>query len=265
MKSASSRSIRKKENLSFRWILRVIPVGIYLTVLILAAWLLYYSVASPFFAIREVVVSGNKLLETEQVLETAGSIGYNVLLLQTGQVEQSVRSFSVVQSARVAATLPGRLEIGVTERTPLVRWQTREGAFLVDREGIVFSSEPPPGPVIVVKDLDGTSIRVGSRISPDILTDVEVIMGALSEQVGIRFSGFEYSLNRGISVPVQGGPAIVFGDASELDAKLASLSAIRTHLETTKARAETIDLRFKGRPIYILASSAPAKPGQPRP
>ncbi|MGI5837170.1 MAG: cell division protein FtsQ/DivIB [Chloroflexota bacterium] len=244
--------------------MRAIPVAIYLAVLILAAWLLYYSVASPFFAVREVVVSGAKLLDVQQAKETIGCMGQNSLLLQTDQIALSVRSFPEVQNVHVAAMLPGRVEIGVRERTPIVQWKAQDGSFLVDREGIAFSTEPPPGPVMVVKDIDGPSIRLGSRIDPTLLADVEVLMGALSE-IGIRFSEFEYSQNRGISVPVQDGPAIVFGDASDLESKLAALSAISTHLETTKARAETIDLRFKGRPVYTLASSAPAKPGQPRP
>lgn len=265
MRSASSRSMRRKGGVSFRWALRAIAVAIYLTVLILAAWLLYYSVASPYFAIREVVVSGNKLLDGQQVQEATGSLGQNVLLLQTGQVERSVLGLSVVRGARAIAALPGRLEVDVTERTPLVQWQAREGSFLVDREGVVFSSGAPPNPVIVVRELDGSPIRVGSRVDPGVLAAVEVLMGALPQQAGIQPSQFDYSRSRGISVAVHGGPTIVLGDASDLEAKLAALSAIRAHLEATKARAETIDLRFKGRPVYVLASSAPAKPGQPRP
>ena len=214
--------------------------------------------------VNEVIVSGNKLLDTQQAQEATGAIGQNILLLQTGQVERLVEGISVVRDARATATLPGRIEVEVTERTPLVQWQTREGSFMVDREGVVFSSEAPQGPVIVVKDLDGPSIKVGSRINPDTLSAVEMLMGALSRQAGVEPIRFEYSQKRGISVPVQDGPTIVFGDASDIEAKLAAYSAIRSHLNTTKARAETIDLRFKGHPVLVLASPAPAKPGQPR-
>ncbi len=265
VRSASSRSIRRRGHGSLRWILRGVPTLIYLAVLILAAWLLYYSVASPYFAVREIVVSGNKLLDTQQAQEASGSLGQNVLLLRADRVEQSVRGISVVRNAGVTMALPGRLEIDVAERTPFVQWQTREGAFLVDREGVVFSTEAPPSPVVVVRESDAPSMRVGSRVDPDVLAAIETLSVALPERAGIQPWRLDYSRSRGISVPVEGGLTVVLGDADDLDAKLASLAAIRAHLEATKARAEIIDLRFRGRPVYVLASSAPAGSGQARP
>ena len=54
---------------------------------------------------------------------------------------------------------------------------------------------------------------------------------------------------------------MLFGDAEDLDSKLAALVSIRQHLETTKAKAEVIDLRFRGRPTYVPPQPpAPAKP-----
>ena len=53
---------------------------------------------------------------------------------------------------------------------------------------------------------------------------------------------------------------MLFGDAEDLDSKLAALASIRQHLDSTKARAEVIDLRFQGRPTYVLPlTPAPAK------
>lgn len=264
VRSASSTSIRRRTRISLRWVPRVIPTLVYLTVLILAAWLLYYSIASPYFAVREIAVSGNQLLDASHAEEATGSLGRNLLLLRSGEIEQSVREISAVREARVALALPGRLEVDVTERIPLVRWQAREGSFLVDREGVVFSRKDPPGPVAVVRELDGPAREVGSHIDPGILAAVEALELSLPERTGIHPSWFDYSQGSGIAVPTQGGPRIVFGDAGDLDAKLATLAAIREHLDATKARAEIIDLRFKGRPIYVLAAATPAKPGQAR-
>ncbi|HEX2987104.1 MAG TPA: hypothetical protein VHS06_02925, partial [Chloroflexota bacterium] len=65
--------------------------------------------------------------------------------------------------------------------------------------------------------------------------------------------------------PVQEGPRILFGDATDLDGKLSSLAAIREHLDSTKTKADVIDLRFKGRPVYVVPPSVPAgKQGRTR-
>lgn len=264
VRSASSAGVRGGRRVSLRQLARVIPPLVYLAVLILTAWLLYYSLAYPYFAVREVAVTGTRLLDAEQAREATHSLGRNVLLLRTQDVEQSVRSLSAVRDARVVLALPGRLEVEVTERAAVVQWQGRGGSFLVDREGVVFSSKAPLEPVTVIRELDGPAIEVGSRVDPGVLAAVKILEGALPQRAGIQPPWFDYSSSSGISVAVPGGPRIVFGDASALDSKLATLAAIREHLEATKARAEIIDLRFKDRPIYVLAPPALARSAQPR-
>ena len=241
------------------------PVLIYFGVLILAAWLLYYSVVSPYFDVTDVSVSGARLLDAQQARNATGSLGRNVLLLRPEEIQESVRRLTVARDVRAVLALPGRLDIQVTERTPLVQWQAREGSFLVDREGVFFSREAPLGPVAVVRELDGPAMEVGSRIDPSVLAAIEILEVTLPQRAGVKPLWFDYSWSGGIASPTEGGARVIFGDAADLDSKLATLVAVQEHLSASKARAEIIDLRFKGRPTYVLASPAPAKPsGQAR-
>ncbi|GEM_PF-1034281 len=258
VKSASSVNLRQRGSASLRWVLRAIPTVLYLSVLILSAWLLYYSIVSPYFAVRQVVVTGGRLLDINQASDSSETLGRNVLLARSDLIEQSVRKISVVRDVRATTELPGRVGVEVVERTPLVQWQAREGSFLVDREGVVFSREAPPEGVILVKEMDGPPMDVGSRVDTGVLSAIGTLQVALPEKAGLRPSWFDYSRSSGIAVPVQGGPRVVFGDATDLDSKLGSLAAIREHLDTAKAKADIIDLRFKDRPVYVLSPSAPA-------
>jgi len=265
VRSASSFSPRKVGLGPVRWVLHLIPGLVYLFVLILAAWLLYYSIASPYFLVSQVVVSGSRLLSQDQVRDAAAVLGQNALLLRADAVAESVRRIVVVRDTRAAVTLPGRVEIAITERTPLVQWQAREGSFQVDREGVVFSREAPLTPVTLVRDLDGPAMEVGSQVDPGVLDSIKMLEAALPSRAGIQVDRFDFSRSTGISVPLEGGPRIVFGDASDLDSKLGTLAAIRKHLEAGKSKAEVIDLRFKGRPVYVLAPSVSAGSSQSRP
>lgn len=256
VRAKSSSSIPGKGAAFLRWILRAVPPALYLSVLILATWLLYYSITSPFFTVKEIAVSGNRLLEARQLVEVAGSLGRNTLLLRADALEQSIRSLVVVRENRAVLVLPGRVEIAVTERTPLVQWLSREGSFLVDKEGVVFSREPPSGRVIVVRALESPMVEIGGHLDPAVLAAVEAIDGALAVLPGMRPPWYDLSGSKGIVVPGVGGPTIVFGDASDLDSKLSALAAIQSHLQATKARAEMVDLRFKDRPTYVLVSTA---------
>lgn len=237
---------------------------VYPSVLILAAWLLYYSVESPYFAVRDIPVSGTKLLDAGQVQAAVGVMGRNALLVRTGAVEQAVLRLTPAREARAVVSLAGRVAVDVTERTPLVQWQAREGSFLVDQEGVIFSQQPPPSPVTVVKATGDPTVEVGGRVDPAVLASVTALQGALPARAGIQPPWLGYSQDTGLSVPASDCPRVIFGDASDLDSKLAALAAIRQYLESTKSRAELIDLRFKDRPVYVLAPPAPAKSGQAR-
>ncbi len=264
MRAESASGFRAAGLGTLRWALRVIPTMIYLSLLTVTGWLLYYSLASQYYAVKEIAVSGNRLLDADQAREATGALGRNVLLLRPKGIEQSVRKISVVKEAQAALALPGRVRVDVAERTPLATWQGRGGYFLVDREGVVFSRQESPNPVPAVRDLDGPAMEVGNRVDPSVLAAIDTLERALPQQPGLRPLGFDYSRSSGITVPTEEGPRVIFGDASDLDSKLATLVALRQQLEATKARVDVIDLRFKGRPLYVLSPPANAKPAAAR-
>ena len=261
-KPDSTAKDARRLKMSFGWVPRVLSVLTYLVVLISAGWLLYYSVVSPYFQVQDIAVSGTKLLDPAQVQDTSGVLGSNALLIRTEAVEQSVLKITAAREARAEVTLGGKVAIDVAERTPLVQWQAREGSFLVDKEGVVFGQYAPQAPLVVVRDIDGPAMEIGSRVDPAVLTSVSLLDSTLPAKAGFRPEWYDYSRASGISVQMVDGPRIIFGDADDLDAKLSALGAVVDHLQASKYRAESIDLRFRGRPTYILAPSAPVKQGQ---
>lgn len=258
-RSASGAGRVRRGRVTRRGLWRAFSLLVYSAVLILTAWLLYYSVESPFFAVREIPVSGTKLLDAAQVQDAAGVMGRNALLVRAGAVEQAVSKLTAVQQAQAIVSLAGRVAVSITERTPLVQWQAPGGFFLIDREGVVFSQQPPPSPVTVVRAAGGPALEVGGRVDPSILASVEALQKALPSRAGVQPQWFDYSVADGISIPISDSERVVFGDASDLDSKLAALAAITQFLESTKSQAQLIDLRFKDRPVYVLAPPAPAK------
>jgi cell division protein FtsQ len=264
VRSASSAGQSRRGPSLRRGLLRIFSLLVYSAVLILAVWLLYYSVESPYFSVRDIPVSGAKLVDAGQVQDAAGVMGSNALTVRTAAIQQAVSRLSAIRDAGAAVSLSGRVAIDVTERTPLVQWQAQEGSFLVDREGVAFSQQPPLGPLTTVREIDGPAMDVGGRVDPAVLASIQTLQEALPARAGIQPEWFDYSNDSGIAVPVSGGPRVVFGDSNDLDSKLAALAAIKEYLDSTKSRADLIDLRFKGRPVYVLAPPAPAKSGQTR-
>ncbi len=258
-RAASGVGRVRRSRFTRRGLWRAFSLLVYSAVLILSSWLLYYSVESPYFAVREIPVSGTKFLDPGQVQDAAGVMGRNALLVRAGVVEQSVAKLIAVQQAHAIVSLTGRVAVNVSERSPVVEWQAPGGAFLVDREGVVFSQQPPTSPVAIVRAVAGPALEVGGRIDPSVLAAVEALQQALPSRVGVQPQWFDYSVADGISISLSDSERVVFGDASDLDSKLASLAAITKFLESSKSQAQLIDLRFKDHPVYVLAPTAPAK------
>jgi cell division protein FtsQ len=255
IRAASAVEFRRKGGAWLRRAIRTLPKVAYLLLLILSGWLLYYSLNSPYFAVREVVVSGTHLLDREQVRGVTEVEGRSVLLLRSDGIVQSVRSIVAVREVEIVLALPDRVAIEVVERTPFAQWQGRDSAFLVDEDGVLFSQELPSSLLPVVVDLDGPALELGSRVDPGVLVAVKALREGLSRQLGVDMWRFEYSHDAGIAVALGETLRVVFGDAGNLDAKLESLVAIQEHLKRTDIKAETIDVRFKGRPTYTVSSS----------
>lgn len=255
---------RRRRRVSFAWVPRALTLLTYSVVLILTVWLLYYSVESPYFQIKQIDVSGTSLADVAQIQDFSAVSGENALLVRPSDVEKSVLKLSVVHDVKAEVTLTGRASVTVTERTPLVQWQAREGSFLVDSDGVAFSRQASSAPLVAVRDLDGPAMEVGSRVDTSVVAALESLQAALPSRAGFSPTGYDYSRATGVSVQMPDGPRILFGDGDDLDSKLVALATVRQHLDAIKTRAESIDLRFKGRPTYVIAPSTPASPGQTR-
>ena len=184
IKSATGEGSAPRRLPSLKGVVRVLPPLVYLSVLILASWLLYYSVNYSFFTVREISVTGNRLLAAEEARQASDALGENLLLLKTPEIEQSLQRVSVVETAQAALSLPGQLEVTVKERTPVLRWQARDGSFLVDREGVVFSREIPPTAVTVVRDLTGPDLDLGSKVDAGVLFTITTLAEASAREGG---------------------------------------------------------------------------------
>jgi len=87
---------------------------------IVSVGLLYgyrYVTEQPFFALNEVVITGNSHRE-DGALEALGGVekGLNIFDLDIGQVQQRLLEDPWIDTASVRRVLPGRLEIHVHER-----------------------------------------------------------------------------------------------------------------------------------------------------
>ena len=91
----------------------------------------------------------------------------NVFRIETGRMERALASLPAVAAADVFVTLPDRLVINVTERTPTFVLATLRGAFVVDVEGFVLDE-------ISAVDAAGLGLPVVTDLREDFAPEVDI-------------------------------------------------------------------------------------------
>lgn len=118
------------------WALPALALAITLAAL---AWF------SPLLSVREVRIDGAGEIPEEQIRELlrvpeTGSI----LRIDTAAMAARVATIPKVRSARVQRVLPSTVRVRIEPRTPVLYYDSPEGAHLLDAGGIEYAIEPAP-------------------------------------------------------------------------------------------------------------------------
>ena len=127
--SARQRMIRRR-------LRRAILTGLGIIIVGLAAFGGYTFANSTFFDLMEIRLYGNVAVDRDELIQLTGlRIGANMLLIYPGQVRQSVLSHPFVRTASVTRSLPNRIDIEITERSPFVLVYSESRFLILDDEG----------------------------------------------------------------------------------------------------------------------------------
>lgn len=141
---------------------------------------LYGVSASAAFELDRLEVRGTGHTRAETVHETlAAAVGPrpNLFRVRTADLSAALTALPAVRHAEVRVVLPDRLLVAISERAPILVWQTTRQRFLVDVEGKLFVLQPesgaqPPAPVIDDRRTSSRALRVGGTLDP---TDLAVV------------------------------------------------------------------------------------------
>jgi cell division protein FtsQ len=96
--------------------LRLLVVGVFVTLFVVAGW---FALHSPLFSARALTVTGNVHESAAQVLTQGGLAGHPALLdVNPGAVAARIALLPWVQSATVHVSWPDGVHVAVTEETP---------------------------------------------------------------------------------------------------------------------------------------------------
>lgn len=227
----------------------------------LLAGLLYVGMTFDNFYAFGAEVRGTQLLAADDIYNQAGLEGHSIFWLNERTAEAAiVQALPYVSAARVRFRLPGRIRIDVTERAPVIMWQTAQGTAWVDDTGTAL---PPlargsDAPLLQLIDTRGEAIEpaVGDApvLGPGGLPVVRLQAPLVTALLDLRtllpdMLTYQYDAQNGLNFRSRQGTNVIFGVRGDLQTKLAVLQAIEAEWQKRGEVPQVIDLRVDDRPF----------------
>jgi cell division septal protein FtsQ len=209
--------------------------------------------------------------------------GQNIFLVNVAALTSRVDALPMVASADMEKQWPNQLVVTVTERTPVMLWQTRQGTYSVDTEGVVIAPASELTGITHLRTVDdvrkgdngagragNTGIRPGARLNAADIAFAMQVFARLPEMTGVTNFTLRYADTMPASTGTTGmGENGVFevvssagwvaylggsNDTNPLDNRLIELQQILALAQQQQLTIATIDLRYGLRPVYTLKS-----------
>ncbi|WP_189211873.1 cell division protein FtsQ/DivIB [Actinokineospora fastidiosa] len=126
----------------------------------------YVVMFTSVLGVREVSVVGIKELTAEEVRKVAAvESGTPLARVDTAEVAAKVLELPRVAGVDVGRSLPGTLEITVTERTPVAMIVAEDGFHLVDVEGVDYAVKAKaPAGLPTLKAPEPAAVKAGVQV-----------------------------------------------------------------------------------------------------
>jgi cell division septal protein FtsQ len=220
--------------------LSYLKAAAWIVFLLLVAEIIYAAVASPRFAVREVVLRGDPAVIQQLAPNLRLPPDTNLFRAPKELLEGQAQSVPAVRRAQVRRHPPDRLVVAVERREAAAVVRRPDRAVLVDPGGVLFSVPGEWGwgmPELMLSDpapTTGPSLKGEAAILLDVVR-------TLTPDPRLRVVRLRFTAPNEVEVVLQSGPKVNLGHPDELEAKLDLLLSALDELGAQNV--EYMDLR----------------------
>jgi cell division protein FtsQ len=208
---------------------------------------------TALFAAKDIELRGSHRIPRAEVLSLAHVNGHsNVFHLDASAVERRLERDPRILEAHVTTSLPDHVLIEIIQRDPVAVVGTPEA--LVGADGVVI------GPAADTIDLPKLIAPDGGPVAAGALATAAATAGALDSALRRAVDAVVVNPDGRLEVRLAAGFSASFGDASDLDAKVASLGALLAWVQERGVTVVSADLTVPGSPTAQLKAGSTAVP-----
>jgi Cell division septal protein len=259
-------------------ILQILLCACGLTIALALGDFFFFSSTFQVQTVNVIGTSNSTLLQDVRHMDIRGR---NIFLLNTDSIKGQLAHLPLVSSVTIQKQWPNQLNITITERQPVLRWQTAQGTYSVDQSGIVIAVVTQPAQSklgTVIERASGGSgqgktelqIHPGTYLNrtdiafaDDVLQQLPVVTGV--NLFTLYYDGTIYASTTGVaggedskgtySIESPEGWKVLLGSAQDpnsLKNRLQELREVLMLAHTQHIQIATIDLRYGLRPVYTV-------------
>jgi cell division protein FtsQ len=225
-------------------------------------FLLLFMLAQPAFRARAVQVQGAHHLSSAEITAAlALPANRSIFLVSRSALESRLEAVPWVRSASVSLALPDRVQVAVSEWSPVAVLTQGELSYYLNAQGTVLAptGEAGPLPVIDVRGLG--SIQPGrSAVDPELIQMLIPVARGFEAAFRIRALSFSLDAQAMLTLRTDRGWTIVFGQMAThdqratLETKLGALRALAARLDFTTAPLQYVNLMNPKAPAVLMTS-----------
>lgn len=235
---------------------------IYSFLVILIGGLIYFVFLAGFFEVKNIILLNNRFLTQKEVESVLDSIlrkkffnfeFNNILFINSKTAENLlVQNYPNLSSVKITKKLPNTLQVEVSEREGVIVWDSGDGKYLVDEQGVVFSEYSGENNLPKVVDSKKLPVELNSRIIMDnFVSFVLDLVGKLPRETNIVIDSIIIPESTyDIWIKTKEGFDIYFDVTRSLNAQLGKLKILLKEIEDEINNLEYIDLRIKDKVFY---------------
>lgn len=207
---------------------------------------------SSVVAVERVEIGGVYGPDAAQIRSALVSSARNMTTLDVriGQLRTAVAPFPVVKDLRVSTRFPHSMRIEVTEQLPVGALVAGGHAVAAGGDGTVLRDVPAGAlPTIPVPSLPG-----GSQETDRAALDALAVLAAAPARLLPKISQATTITPHGLVIQLRNGPAVYFGDTTDLAAKW--MAATEVLADPGSAGASYVDVTDPARPAAGVGANA---------
>lgn len=212
----------------------------------------YIFIHSSFFALKEINIQGNNILNKDEILVVTNEyMRNNLFLINPVNIQQKLKKeFYLLRTVNLKKRLPNKLNIIVEERTPYLLLKIKGRLFAVDKEGfLLYETQKQRPELLPVAQIPVENLIVGKKVTAPYMNNLLNIVECLDKPLLEKIDYLEITTENELYMIMKDSIKVRLGTWHQLNERLALLPAILKMVKEKKLTVLYIDLRFKDTPV----------------